>query len=97
MVHATRRIDLGLVLAGHVGPFFASQNVEVVICGVTPSMALGANCRSFKANMSAPHSIHLSPMISKKKMRLTENDEILGNAWHCQQQPSNPSCADSTH
>lgn len=38
-----RTVDLGLEFARHVGPLFASQDVEIVIGSVAAAVALGAD------------------------------------------------------
>jgi hypothetical protein len=43
VVHAALRVDLGLVLAGHVGQLHAREDVEVVVGGVAARVALGAD------------------------------------------------------
>ena len=43
VVNATLRVDLGLVLAGHVRELGALENVEVVVGGVAASVAFGAD------------------------------------------------------
>lgn len=43
VVHGAGRVDLGLVLAGHVGKLGAGEDVEVVVRGVAAGVALGAD------------------------------------------------------
>jgi hypothetical protein len=43
MVDGTGRVLLGLKGSGDVGKLLAVQDVEVVICGVTAGVALGAD------------------------------------------------------
>lgn len=46
VVHAAGRVDLGLELAGDVGPLLARQDVEVVVRRVSPRVAFGADGRA---------------------------------------------------
>lgn len=43
VVHAARRVDFGLVLAGHVGHLRAGEDVEVVVGGVPAAVAFCAD------------------------------------------------------
>lgn len=43
VVHGAGRVDLGLVLAGHVGQLGTGQDVEVIVGGVTAGVALGSD------------------------------------------------------
>jgi hypothetical protein len=43
VVHRPGRVDLGVVLAGRVGPLLTRQDVEVVISRVAASVSLGSN------------------------------------------------------
>lgn len=43
VVDGASRVDLGLVLAGDVGQLSASEDVEVIISGVTAGVALGSD------------------------------------------------------
>lgn len=44
VVHAALGVDLGLVLARHVGQLGAREDVEEVVGGVAAGVALGADC-----------------------------------------------------
>jgi hypothetical protein len=44
VVHAARRVDLGLVLARRVGELGAREDVEVVVGRVPARVALGSDC-----------------------------------------------------
>lgn len=43
MVHGAGRVDLGLVLARHVGQLGAGQDIEVIVGGVTAGVTLGSD------------------------------------------------------
>ncbi|KAG5912919.1 hypothetical protein E4U53_005095 [Claviceps sorghi] len=43
VVDAAGGVNLCGVLAGHVGPLLAVEDVEVVVCGVAAGVALGAD------------------------------------------------------